>query len=308
VAALDVEARVTLTIAPGTAPLVVESAIEGRWSADDGTPPPGDAAALVAALDAAATRLPSLAGARVRAAVDTRAFVRGDRKLGLGRSAATLSAAVAGLLGSTDAHDVLALALAANARLQRGLGSGADVAAAVHGGLVAVRRQGEGLEVAPRALPRDLHLLVGWTGDAAPTVPLLERFAAADRPAALGGLAAAAERAAAAAADGDAAGLLDAVDRSAAALAALGVALGLPIVTPALARLVETARRAGAAAKPAGAGGGDCGIALARCAQEAEQVRVAWRAAGIVPLDVGIAPAGVRTAVTSEAIHEAALG
>jgi phosphomevalonate kinase len=55
------------------------------------------------------------------------------------------------------------------------------------------------------------------------------------------------------------------------------------------------ARAAGVVAKPSGAGGGDCGIAFARSAAEADALRGAWRDAGIVPLPVGIARDGVAT-------------
>ena len=92
---------------------------------------------------------------------------------------------------------------------------------------------------------------------------------------------------------GDAATLLDAVDRSAALLVRLGNELDLPLVTPALATLVRTANRVGAAAKPSGAGAGDCGIALATSAAQAAAVRAAWQDAGILPLPVQIAECGV---------------
>src|SRR5262249_28531110 len=69
-------------------------------------------------------------------------------------------------------------------------------------------------------------------------------------------------------------------------LVRLGAELALPLVTPALATLVRTANRVGAAAKPSGAGAGDCGIALATSAAQAAAVRAAWQDAGILPLPV----------------------
>src|SRR5262249_57303041 len=112
------------------------------------------------------------------------------------------------------------------------------------------------------------------------------RPAVADWPAAAGA-------GADAAAGGDGATLLDAVERSAALLVRLGAELDLPLVTPALATLVRTANRVGAAAKPSGAGAGDCGIALATSATQAAAVRAAWQDAGILPLPVQIAECGV---------------
>jgi phosphomevalonate kinase len=97
-------------------------------------------------------------------------------------------------------------------------------------------------------------------------------------------------------AGGDAAALLAAVDRAAGLLDRLGAALDLPLVTPELARLVRAANRVGAAAKPSGAGGGDCGIAFATSAAQAMAVQAAWRDAGILPLPVAIAGQGVARA------------
>jgi hypothetical protein len=78
----------------------------------------------------------------------------------------------------------------------------------------------------------------------------------------------------------DGARLRAAVDRSGDLLVRFGAETGLPIVTPALRRLIDGARAAGAVAKPSGAGGGDCGIAIAPTARVAAAVRAAWRDAG----------------------------
>jgi phosphomevalonate kinase len=304
VAAVDRHACVRVELAERRGPLVVESLAEGerRTVADveAGELPQGDVGCVIAALRA--TRA-CREDARLAAAVtvDSRSFLDGAQKLGLGRSAATLAAMVGALLaaaGDTDRQHVLAAAVSANVLFQAGLGSGGDVAASVHGGLVEVIRRAGDLHATRRRLPAGLHLVAGWTGESASTVPLLRRFAsaqqgAAEGPATLAALCAVAARAAGAVADGDAAGLADAVDRSADLLAQLGGEVGIPIVTPALARLVRAARGVGAAAKPSGAGGGDCGIALAHSAEQAAAVRAAWEAEGITPLALALAPDGV---------------
>jgi phosphomevalonate kinase len=255
---------------------------------DDAETPEGDAAAA-----SAAWRTTGAGGGRL--VVDSRALLVGERKLGLGRSAATLVAAVAALAGSAAPDAVLPQALAANALLQDGRGSGADVAAAVHGGVIEVRRAAGGLAVVRRRLPDGLYLLAGWTRTAAATRSLLARFGTPPAAAApvLADLGAVAAAAADAVARGDGQALLAAVDRTTPLLEALGVEAGVPIVTPALRALVAAARRAGAVAKPSGAGGGDCGIALATSARVAAAVRAAWQEAGIVPLEVAVAPVGV---------------
>jgi mevalonate kinase len=293
---LAVDRRARVSVAAGEGPLVIDSAADGRRD-EFAAPPPGplpggDARAVVAAMRTLACG----SGAMVR--VDTTAFVRDGEKLGLGRSAAALVATVAALLGARGGFArarVLEAALAGHALLQDGHGSGADVAAAVHGGLVEVRRRGPDACVTPRALPPGVRVVVGWSGAPAATTPLVARFLAVREHAAvtLATLAAEAERAAGCVASGDADGLLAATDAAGTLLERLGRDLDIPIVTPALARLVATARRLGAAAKPSGAGGGDCGIALVRSEEAARALRDAWRAEGIEPLAVGMAADGV---------------
>jgi phosphomevalonate kinase len=313
VAAVDRRVSVRVTVGEGTdASLDVRSLAEGRYvtlpAPGDGALETGDVGAVNAALRAVSAA--GIALRQVTVEVDSRGFLAGGEKLGLGRSAATLAAAVWALLAAGGAADAdrARIALGANALFQRGRGSGADVAAAVHGGVVEVTRRGAALDVARRRLPPGVQVVVGWTGSGAPTVALLDRFAEAEAraPEATAELTAAAGAAAAAAACDDAPALLAAVDRSGDLLARLGTVLGLPIVTPALARLVAAARRAGAAAKPSGAGGGDCGIALADSPAQAEAVRAAWRAEGIVPLPLAVGAAGARDEPHAEAAREAA--
>lgn len=303
VAAVDRYAEVRVAVHDDGGGVEVDSLADGVCcavdDADAGELPGGDAGAVLAALRAARARVPRLGTTRIAVAVDSRPFLHGALKLGLGRSAATLVAAVAALLaafGVGDRAAALAVAVAAHGAFQGGHGSGADVAAAVHGGVVEVLRHDGGIDVTPRRLPAGLTLVAGFTGESAATTPLLRRFAQATagaQPRALAALREVAAQAAAAVADGDAAALRDAVRRSAGLLDALGRETGLPIVTPALARLVAAAERAGAVAKPSGAGGGDCGLALADSPAQAAAVAAAWRAAGITPLALGIAAQGV---------------
>jgi phosphomevalonate kinase len=301
VAAIDRRAAVRVVVAPGAEPLTIVSlAEEERCTVDDpdqGELPGGDVGAVLAAVRVVRAWGALPAGA-LEVRVDSRPFLEDGAKLGLGRSAATIVAAVAALLGASGRQaraERLEIAVAAHALFQGGQGSGADVAAAVDGGVVEVVREGDRLAIADRRLP-GLDLVVGWTREPASTVPLLRRFASAatEEPPALRELCVVARAAASAIAAGDRAALLESVDRSAALLDRLGQETRLPIVTPALRQLVEAARAAGAVAKPSGAGGGDCGIALADSPASAAAVRAAWQAEGIVPLAVGIAEVGVQ--------------
>ncbi|MFL5311973.1 MAG: mevalonate kinase, partial [Myxococcales bacterium] len=193
---------------------------------------------------------------------------------------------------------------------QGGRGSGADVAACALGGLIEVRRThawttGDDplsggvrellahppLEARPIAAPQGLRFLLAWSGAPADTRRLIDQvlaFARA-RPGrwrhhvqALSGHEAALreslER-------GDEGAALDAVRRAAAAMGALGDEAQAAIVTEELARACVIASSAGAAAKPSGAGGGDCAIALA-WGEAADRARAALTVAGYLTLEV----------------------
>jgi phosphomevalonate kinase len=207
--------------------------------------------------------------------VDTDDFRQGRNKLGLGSSAAAAVSAVgavfecAGVSIEKNRERLYAVALAAHRAGQRGKGSGADVAVAVHGGLVRVDGQKTGAPtVQPLAVPAGLRLVVFWTGASVATTGMIEgveRFAQA-RPseyreliASLGDIAA---RFIAELGSGNATGAVAAAGRYGKRLAELGTAAGVPIVTPAFSRATELARELGGIAKPSGAGGGDIGIAM----------------------------------------------
>ena len=77
-------------------------------------------------------------------------------------------------------------------------------------------------------------------------------------------------------------------------LAELAELRGTVIETPELTALCEAARAAGWNGKSSGAGGGDCGIALAAAGRDPEELSAAWRREGIRPLDLAVSPAGLR--------------
>jgi phosphomevalonate kinase len=215
---------------------------------------------LVAACGAASPEAERAA----RVVVDTAGFAAGGRKLGLGSSAAATVAAVAAALGRLDRVHELAHRAHARAQEPRGArGSGADVAASVHGGLLEVRGVPEAGPLAVRRLawPSDLELCAVWTGAPAdtPTLVAAVRGLRARDPA---GHRAAIERIAAAAAQLARGDDIAAVVEGAAALAALGDAAGVPLVPPGFEAVAALAAAHGGAAKPTGAGGGDLVAAL----------------------------------------------
>lgn len=195
------------------------------------------------------------------------------RKLGLGSSAAILAASLYALERPTWAgsepelrHQLFERALAAH-RAAQGGGSGVDVAASTFGGTLIYRLPPLGLpELTPIALPSELTVEVWTCPTSASTRELLGAVSALGRsePSAharwLEEQGAAAASAARSLQSADAAGFITALRRQFQALSGLGLAAGVPIVTPALAELKDAAEQAGGVLLPAGAGGGDIAL------------------------------------------------
>ena len=248
--------------------------------------------------------------------VNTDDFQQGQQKIGLGSSSATAVAAVGALFESAgisvekNRTRVFAIAHAAHQAAQGGVGSGADVAAAVHGGLIRVERQPTGAPlVEPLTPPAGLHLVVFWTGQAVSTTNMIEgvqKFARRD-PAAyrqmIDNLREIAERFVTELRAGSATGAVAAAGRYGRRLAVLGAAASVPIVTDAFHRASELAKELGGIAKPSGAGGGDIGIAMFATPETA---RLFARALPkpLAPLDVDLDRLGVRRRLPEEASSE----
>ncbi|WP_371530675.1 phosphomevalonate kinase [Streptomyces sp. NBC_01283] len=244
-------------------------------------------------------------------------------KIGLGSSGAVTVAvvdAVAAYCGidlSPDAR--FRLAMLATARLAP-QSSGGDLAASVWGGWIAyqapdrtavldmARRSGiaetlrapwPGFGLRRLPPPRRLVLEVGWTGRPASSTSLAGRLGAGDwrgSPSQRNFLARSDECVGAsirALGQGDDDELLRRIRDARRMLADLDGEAHLGIFTPELTALCDTAESFGGAAKPSGAGGGDCGIALLDAGAEKEiaQLREGWGAAGVLPLPVHVQPA-----------------
>ena len=112
--------------------------------------------------------------------LDTRPFFRepGGPKLGLGSSAA-LAAALAAALSdaAASAGDLYRTAAVAHRHFQDGKGSGVDVAAAVHGGVIGYRM--EPPQVERLEWPDGLHFALLWSGRPASTADKLARLGGA---------------------------------------------------------------------------------------------------------------------------------
>lgn len=229
----------------------------------------------------------------------------GVRKLGLGASAAILVASLAAVeadagadLSSPAVRDTLfARARAAHAKAQSG-GSGVDVAASVHGGVI---RYVIDQPVRRLVLPRGLQLHVFACATSARTSDLrtrVDRLAETDpssHRACMNDLAAIAADAARAVDMGDAAAFVENLRRTARALARLGQAADVAIVPPGFDELEAVAARAEASFSVSGAGGGDVAVYVGPSEPSPTFVERA-RALGLFAIDLSLDYKGVRIA------------
>lgn len=241
-------------------------------------------------------------------------------KLGLGSSGAICAAVVRVILEANGIEPSVSLLyrLAAIAECQiQPNGSFGDVAAAVCGGFfeyIPVNSNWLGSQVNSYGVkeivesewpltgaerypwPDNLHLLLGWTGEDSSTPMAVKKYAAAKskkkkeveafvedtKEKIIQPFIRALNR-------GDTSKIKSIVTDSFKLVKAFGGQVGLPLKNKKLTDLVKIAQRHGAAAKPTGSWGGDCGIALCEDEQALQAIAEEWEKAGITPLKIGIA-------------------
>jgi phosphomevalonate kinase len=207
--------------------------------------------------------------------VSVSALFEGDKKLGLGASAAGLVAALGAL--ARLRHDdirtkevrarIFLAARDAHASAQSG-GSGVDIAASVHGGLLVYTLQGEHAEplIQPLAYPQDLVVEAFFSGRSASTKDMRARVdALATREPArfsqlMSELSRDARDAHAAMLRADVRGFVGAVRAQLYGLSALGREADAPIVLPAFMDLDGLAQATAGVFTGSGAGGGDIAL------------------------------------------------
>ena len=242
-------------------------------------------------------------------------------KYGLGSSGALTVATIKAVLTyyGQEVNAYRLYQLAALSQLQQGMaGSFGDLAASSYGGVIAYhsldRDWLKGLleehtlleildmpwkdvNIERLSLPGTLSLLIGWTGQAASTDSLVNQVGQGrsqdgkesshrdflqKSKSCLGGIIQACQQ-------GDAERFQAGIAENRRLLQEFARKMGLVIETEDLIRLCQIAIEEGAVAKSSGAGGGDCGIAFASQAQQAEQIHHKWRSAGILPLNLNLA-------------------
>ena len=242
-------------------------------------------------------------------------------KYGLGSSGALTVATIKAVLTyyGQEVNAYRLYQLAALSQLQQGMaGSFGDLAASSYGGVIGYhsldRDWLKGLleehtlleildmpwkdvNIERLSLPGTLSLLIGWTGQAASTDSLVNQVGQGrsqdgkesshrdflqKSKSCLGGIIQACQQ-------GDAERFQAGIAENRRLLQEFARKMGLVIETEDLIRLCQIAIEEGTVAKSSGAGGGDCGIAFASQAQQAEQIHHKWRSAGILPLNLNLA-------------------
>ncbi|MEE4640072.1 MAG: hypothetical protein V2J42_15170 [Wenzhouxiangella sp.] len=194
----------------------------------------------------------------------------GPTKLGLGSSAA-MTVALAGALAVYSAPvsmaeqlDWLTRELLSPYRAgQGGRGSGIDLAASLHGGVLRFQLGPQGVSAVPIDLPKALKLAFVWTGEAASTPAFLDRYAhwTASAPVEAERMRQSLGECCQAAMEtlrtDDASGLMTCINNYRQLMGKIGDLAGLPVVSEALNEIARVASAFGLACKPCGAGGGD---------------------------------------------------
>lgn len=219
------------------------------------------------------------------------------RKLGLGASAA-LTVALCYALGYHVASQHESIPLPGLERLvdihsgfQGRRGSGLDIAASLHGGMIEYSRFPLP-RAAPAGLPDDISYVFVWTGREAGTGGFLaqvDRWRRDDErsyQAVMGTLSEIAHSAAEAARGNEAEAFLGCVNEYTAALEALGRASGIDILSAPHRLLRDLARRGGVVYKPCGAGGGDIGVGMSRDPEALAGFRSGLAAGNFQPLSL----------------------
>lgn len=219
---------------------------------------------------------------------DVRSFFEGQQKLGLGSSAASAVALSAAALHrraiNPTADNVFETAFLAHRLLQKGRGSGADVAASTYGGMLAYRLdestppfgmlreqmvlEGErrlvGTRIVPGlGLPEELEFRAVWTGNSASSTVLIGRIEQTflqnpqDISELFSEISKTAEAGIRALRSGNSSDFIQIISNADGLMEELGSLTGAQIITDRHRTLRCIAKRHGVVAKPSGAGGGD---------------------------------------------------
>lgn len=251
-------------------------------------------------------------------------------KLGFGSSSAA-TVAIIGALQAFNGKDlnsreermrVFKLASIVHYFTQGKIGSSYDVAASVYGGVFEYSAPDQKhvseqiargakiadlvgmnwplLKVNPLRIPKELEFSVCWTGKSASTTELVRRVQEAkgknpeQYDSVIAKIRQASEGVIFAWKKEDRELLLAKIEENEKALRELGDFAGVAIETAELSKMCQIARKHNAAAKLAGAGGGDSGICVCFNKDSRKAIEAEWKTEGLWPVDVSISLEGVR--------------
>jgi phosphomevalonate kinase len=252
----EIDSNCSEVRAPGLTDIV------GRFKSVDGRIQWQDGQAVFGVVDAVLNAVGFEQTAALSIDLDTIEFVDSatQRKLGIGSSAAITVALCAAIAGSVDPAALIALAQRAHTDLQKGAGSGVDIACSLSGGLIEYRM--EGASVTALKWPEGLSYRLLWSGVAASTREKLSKLAASVSKPSRNALVGASRRLALAWRSNDAKQLIAEYRDYCQQLLKFSVDHELGIFDAGHAELWRAASAAGLIYKPCGAGGGDIGILL----------------------------------------------
>lgn len=249
-----------------------------------------------------------------------------SRKLGFGFSAASTVAVITALLAfhkkDTKKEWLFKLSALSHYLAQGKIGSGFDIAASVFGGIFVYRRfdpvwlknqiekEKDIRKIIEKLwpnfyfkklnLPKNLQLLVGWTGKSALTPKLIRRLHKwkqknqSEYKRLISKIGKLVKELISAWKLNKKAEILDSIKRNEYYLRELGEKSGLNIETKKLKKLSEIAEKFGGAGKLSGAGAGDCGIALTFDKKTTDRIEKEWKKNGISPIRSEVNFSGVK--------------
>lgn len=238
----------------------------------------------------------------IECTIDSRALFLGDKKLGLGSSAAVTLALIRALADfAAEAVPERAVPVTddlyfnVHRAFQKGRGSGADVAAGIVGGTCLFQRVSNHTLPLMRTIevPETLHAAPVWAGKPASTSDALgaldryQRRYPARFSEALTPLLELAGQGAVAIETGDSEGFVQICGLYSHNLSEFGRMVGIDIVSAAHRELVNIARASGVAYKPSGAGHGDFGIGFSMDIKALRYFERRAKHAGFTPLKLG---------------------
>lgn len=249
-------------------------------------------------------------------------------EIGLGSSAAIVVATVAAILRfhkiniQKNKNKIYKLSTIAHYFVQGKVGSAFDIAASTFGGTFVYKRfnpkwlksqikkgktvreivklKWPGFYFENLTVPRNFHLIVGWTKKAASTPAMVKKFYKwkeknkRECQIIFKKIATLVKKLIRAWKKQDRKEIIKLIRENEEYLRELGKKSKINIETNKLRKLSEIAKEYGAAGKLSGAGGGDCGIAITFNRKPAQRIRKEWRKNNIHPIDINISFWGVR--------------